>query len=114
MNKLLIGILCFAFGQTVIWYQTNGQFINSWAKQHPILMSLIFGAPISLAFIIGTKYIVEYFDGALWPGRLIGFGVGSMSFAILTYFYMGEGISAKTAICLILATTIVCIQIFWK
>ena len=51
-------------------------------------MSLIFGAPISLAFIIGTKYIVEYFDGALWPGRLIGFGVGSMSFAVLTYFYM--------------------------
>ena len=30
------------------------------------------------------KYIVEHFNGELWPGRLIGFGIGAILFAILT------------------------------
>ena len=114
MSKLLIGILFFLAGQTMIWYQTNGQFKWKWFAEHPILLSLMFGAFISYTYIIGTKYIVEHFDGLLWPGRLIGFGIGAVTFAILTYFYMGEGITAKTAVSLILAITLVSIQIFWK
>jgi hypothetical protein len=35
-------------------------------------------------------------------------------FALLSYFIMGEGISAKTAVSLVLATTLVLIQILWK
>ena len=114
MNKLLIGILCFAFGQIIIWYQTNGQFLSKWAKEHPFLMACLFSIPISYSFILGTKYIVEHFDGQLWPGRIVGFGIGAISFAILTYIHMGEGITAKTAVCLVLATTLILIQIFWK
>ena len=114
MTKFLIGILLFFFGQTLIWYQTNGQFINKWAKEHPFLMACIFSVPISYAFIIATKYVVGYFDGQLWPGRFIGFATGIMSFAILTSFYMNEGINAKTAISLVLATALVAIQILWK
>ena len=114
MNKLLLGMLCFAFGQIVIWYQTNGQFISSWIKHHPFFMSLVFGVPISYSFILGTKYIVEHFDGQLWPGRLIGFGIGAFCFAIITYIHMGEGITAKTAVCLILAATLVMVQILWR
>jgi hypothetical protein len=37
-----------------------------------------------------------------------------MSFAILTSIYMNEGINAKTAVSLILATALVAIQILWK
>ena len=114
MTKFLIGILLFFFGQTLIWYQTNGQFINKWAKEHPFLMACIFSVPISYAFIIATKYVVGYFDGELWPGRFIGFATGMISFAILTNIYMGQGINAKTAISLVLATALVAIQIFWK
>ena len=114
MTKFLIGILLFFFGQTLIWYQTNGQFINKWAKEHPFLMACIFSVPISYAFIIATKYVVGYFDGELWPGRFIGFATGMISFAILTNIYMGQGINAKTAISLVLATALVAIQILWK
>ena len=114
MSKLLLGILCFVFGQTLIWYQTNGQFVWKWAREHPAIMAALFCFPISYSFIYGTKYIVEHFDGILWPGRLIGFGIGTISFAILTYAYLGEGITAKTAVSLILAITLVSIQIFWK
>ena len=114
MNKLLLGMLCFAFGQIVIWYQTNGQFISNWIKEHPLFMSVVLGIPISYSFIMGTRYIVEYFNGELWPGRLLGFGIGAICFGILTYIHMSEGITAKTAVCLILAMTLVMVQIFWK
>ena len=114
MNKLLIAIVLFLFGQILIWYQTNGQFVWKWADEHPFAMACIFAVPISYAFIIATKLVVGYFDGTLWPGRLIGFATGITSFTILTIIYLGEGINAKTMISLVLATALVCIQIFWK
>tara|TARA_R100000657_G_C4673478_1_gene118526 strand:- start:37 stop:381 length:345 start_codon:yes stop_codon:yes gene_type:complete len=114
MNKLLLAILLFTFGQVLIWYQTNLQFINKWAKEHPFLMACIFAVPISYAFIYATKYVVGYFDGALWPGRFIGFATGVISFGILTSIYLNEGINSKTMISLVLATAVVLIQILWK
>ena len=114
MNKLLIGFILFILGQALIWIQTNGQFIWKWAREHPLYMALIFSLPISYMFIYATKYIVEYFDGILWPGRFIGFGTGMIIFSIFTYYFMGEGITSKTAISLVLATALVLIQILWK
>ena len=114
MSKLLAGVGLFLFGQILIWYQTNGQFKWEWCAKNPFAMALIFSIPISFAFIIATKYVVGYFDGSLWPGRFIGFATGITSFAILTSFYMDEGINAKTMISLVLATALVAIQILWK
>tara|TARA_A100001515_G_C4579236_1_gene212453 strand:+ start:113 stop:457 length:345 start_codon:yes stop_codon:yes gene_type:complete len=114
MGKLLIGFILFTVGQALIWIQTNGQFLNKWAKDHPFLMSCIFAIPISYMFIFATKYVVEYFDGALWPGRFIGFGTGMIVFATFTYVFMGEGITSKTLTSLVLATALVLIQILWK
>ena len=114
MNKLIAGIILFFVGQGLIWIQTNGQFIWKWAKDNPFGMALIFSIPISYMFIYATKYVVEYFDGMLWPGRFIGFGTGMIVFSILTYMFMGEGITSKTAVSLVLAITLVLIQIFWK
>ena len=97
----------------MIWFQTNGQFVWPWAKENPMLMALI-GFPISYILIVATKYVVAGFDGLLWPGRLVGFGTGMIVMAILTYCYMGEGISTKTLVSLCLATVLVMIQVFWK
>ena len=114
MGNLITAVLLFTFGQTLIWYQTNGQFKWKWFADHPLIVAFIFAVPISYSFIIATKLIVGYFDGTLWPGRFIGFATGMMSFAILTSFYMNEGISAKTAVSLVLASALVAIQILWK
>ena len=113
MNNIIAAIILFTIGQAMIWFQTNGQFVWPWAKENPILMALI-GFPISYILIIATKYVVVGFDGLLWPGRLVGFGTGMIVMAILTYCYMGEGITTKTLISLVLATTLVFIQVFWK
>tara|TARA_R110000737_G_scaffold348358_1_gene381983 strand:+ start:199 stop:435 length:237 start_codon:yes stop_codon:yes gene_type:complete len=72
------------------------------------------GFPISYLLIISTRYMVDGFGGLLWPGRLVGFSLGMISFAILTSFYMQEGLSMKTSISLILAIALVVVQILWK
>ena len=112
-KKLIIGTLLYLVGQTLVWYQINGQFISEWIKERPWLMSL-FGIPISYVYIYATQYSVEAFDGDLWPQRLIGFSMGMITFAFLTWFHLNQAITLKTAVTLALATAIVVIQIIWK
>ena len=112
-KELLYTFLTFLTVQSAVSFQTNGQFIWSWFKDHPFILSL-FGIPISLGYIWATKFAFAAFEGTLWPGRLLGFAMGIISFTILTNYYMGEGVSLKVIISLILAIALVCIQVFWK
>ena len=114
MNKLLVAILLFCVGNVLIWIQTNGQFLWKWFDKNPIFLSIFFGGFISYFFIFATKHCYTYFDGLLWPGRFLGFALGISSYAVLTWIFMGEGISIKTMTSLILALGIICVQIFWK
>ena len=114
MSKLLLSILLFLTGQILIWFQTNGQFLWEWFAKNTLLLSVIGGTTISYTFILGTKYAVEHFDGLLWPGRFLGFALGISSYALLTWYFMGEGITLKTFTSLILAVGIICVQLFWK
>ncbi len=113
MSKLAIAVAMYLAGQILIWFQTNGQFKWEWFEKNPHLLA-VSGFFISYLFIIGTKYAVEYFDGLLWPGRFMAFGLGIVSYAFLTSYFMGEGINYKTMTSLILATAIICVQLFWK
>ena len=97
----------------ILLAQTQGQFFFTWAKEHPLIMSIT-GIPISILLIYFTKYCSMAFDGQVWPGRLIGFAVGAIVFALLSHFIMDEPFSAKTITCLFLAGGILGIQIFWK
>jgi len=83
------------------WFQLNGQFIWSWFKDHPLTLCL-FGVPVSYLYILATKY------------SFVGFAVGMITFTIFTSIFLGEGISNKTIISLLLASALVCIQVFWK
>jgi len=72
------------------------------------------GIPISYILIYASRYVVAGFDGLLWPGRLIGFSTGMIIMAILTYVHLGEGITVKTGVTLLLAFIIVMVQLYWK
>jgi hypothetical protein len=50
----------------------------------------------------------------MYPSRFLTFTLGVVSFAVLTWYFNGEGINMKTAVSLILALSIILIQIFWK
>ena len=114
MRGLLTGMFLFLAGQTMIWFKTNGQFISPWAKKNPWIISIIGGTVISYMFIRATAFISLYYDGALWPGRFIGFSMGICSFAFLTWYFMNEGINTKTMVSLGLAFALICVQLLWK
>jgi|TARA_B110000285_G_scaffold91686_1_gene105025 hypothetical protein len=113
-RALIIGAGLFFIAQVLSWFQTNGQFLNTWVKDHPVLVAALMGVPIGMSYIYGTTYIVEAFDGKLWPSRLIGFATGIFSFTVLTFVFMKEGVNIKTGIILTLAILILSLQIFWK
>jgi len=113
MSNLVRGTLLYLVAQTIVWYQINGQFISTWMKEHPLAVSFL-GIPISYVYIYATQYLVEAFDGDLWPQRLIGFSMGMIAFAFLTWIHLNQGITLKTAVTLALAFAIVVIQIIWK
>ena len=113
IGQLIRGTLLFLLGQTLVWYQINGQFISTWMKEHPLAVSFL-GIPISYVYIYATQHLVEAFDGDMWPQRLIGFSMGMIAFAFLTWIHLNQAITLKTAVTLALATAIVVIQIVWK
>lgn len=112
--KLFIGFILFIIAQSLVWVQTNGQFVWPWFKKNPWLISITLGSVISYILIQATKFVVEHFDGLLWPSRFIAFSSGMFVFTIMTYYLIGEGINMKTGISLILATILIIIQLFWK
>ena len=114
MRDLITSIVLFTIGQALIWFQTNAQFLNEWAKENPFMISCVFSIPISYMMIHATTLVVGHFNGLLWPGRFIGFAAGVIVFAFLSYIFMGEGLTAKTGVSLLLSIILVCIQVFWK
>ena len=113
-KALFLGLLLFLVGQVLAWYQTNGQFISTWIKDHPILIAAIGGIPVGYSYIIATQYAVQAFNGEVWPSRLLGFAMGIIAFTILTLIHLNEGLTLKTITILCLATAVVLIQIMWK
>lgn len=114
MKDLITGLTLIFFGQAMIWFQTNGQFVWDSFKKNTILLSIGLGSVISYMFIIGTRHLVSHFDGLLWPGRFIAFGLGIVSFTTLTWYFLGEGLTTKTIVSLLLAFILVGVQVLWK
>lgn len=113
VKAVIIGFLLFALGQAIIWFQVNSQFLSEWASKNPFILALL-GIPVSYLFIYATRYVVSGYDGLLWPGRMLSFASGMLVMGVLTWYFMNEGITVKTGVTLLLATTIVMVQIFWK
>ena len=111
--NLLYGVTFFLTAHFITWFQLNGQFKWEWFKEHEWVMALI-GIPLSFLYIWGTKYTVEGMGGLLWPTRFIGFGIGMLVYAILVNYFFNEGFSLKTITSLILAISLIFVQVFWK
>ena len=113
MNKLLVGILYGIVGQALTFLQLQGNIKYGWFQKYPIMV-LAGAIPISFAFIKSVEHLVAAYNGELWPSRLIGFGIGAIVFTILSWLLFKEPFTLKTSICMILAATILLIQIIWK
>ena len=110
---LILGVTYFIIGQVLIWFQSHLQFFSNWSKDNPLLIAIP-GVIVSYVSILATKTLAEAYDGLVYPSRLIGFGIGIILFALLTWMFLGEKLSIKSGVSIILAFCIVTIQLFWK
>ena len=110
-NKIFLVALIFIFNNIVIWYQLNGQLVwEFWKTPKGIAVSLLMGIPITGLFWLATKYGYQGF-GNLWAVRFMGFSTSMLTFPIMTYLYLGEAITLKTGITVILAIIIMLLQL---
>ena len=108
-KEILFCISILFLVQIFVWFQLNAQVRWDWFKDNYWLMSLL-GVPISYALMYSTKFGFQGF-GELWPIRLLGFAVGIMSFPVITYLVLGEGVTLKTGLSLGLAVIIMLLQL---
>ena len=112
INKyIVISILLFVIGNILVWFQLNSQLVWDWAKgsKSMWIMSLL-GVPISLLFWSCTKWGYLGF-GNLWSVRWLAFGSSMLVFPIMTYFFLGEALTIKTLISIVLAILIMLLQL---
>ena len=109
----VIAILYGFLAQVITFLQLQGPYRYELLKNNPIAV-LLAAIPIAWLFTKSTHYFYIASEGQLWPGRLIGFGIGMIVFSLLSYLLFKEPMTMKTILTLILAVIIVCLQVFWK
>ena len=111
MTKLWWAIFAQTLAAILAYFQLQGHYV--WPKEK-FLSSMwwIYGTSIIIAplFFYSTKWSYEHF-GAFWNMRLAGFGVGTIVFGIMAWFFIGEIPTLKTVISLLLAAAIILIQV---
>ena len=110
---LIIGILYGIVAQILTFLQLQGNIKWGFLQKYPIL-TLLSAVPLSYMFLKSVEHLVKSFNGEIWPSRLIGFSIGIIVFALMSYLIFKEPITLKTIICLILGMIILAIQILWK
>lgn len=112
-EKLIFGIVFGVIAQIITFFQLQGQMKYDWFKNNYWIVVLM-GIPASMFFMYSVKNLVIAYEGQMWPSRLIGFSLGAMVFTYFSWYLFNEPFSTKTIICLILALTILGIQLFVK
>ena len=112
INKyIVITTLLFLINNILIWYQLNSQLVWDWAKTSKAMwFAALMGIPISLLFWLATKWGYLGF-GSLWGVRFTGFATSMLTFPLMTYLYLGEVITLKTGITILLAIIIMLLQL---
>jgi len=111
--KILLATLFMILGQIGSFMQLQGSIKYGWSEKYLWLL-LLSGIPISWLYIKSVNLYVQGFGGPIWPSRLVGFALGVVVFTILSSILFQEHMNLKTVTCLVLAFTIVAIQLFWK
>lgn len=110
--KFITGCGLLFVGQIGVWFQIYAPLKIESLKNDWFIYGM--AIPITLVFRYGVGMVTESLGGSMWPSRFLTFTLGMFSFAFLTWYFNGESINLKTGICLILATSIIFIQILWK
>ena len=108
-----LGAAVTVIAQLGAWFQHNLQF------KYPDLDETWWGwylvsIPLTYVFVLSTRLNVEGYGGSVWAGRFVGFAIGIIVYATLIKLYFNEPLTSKIAIQLLLCSTILLVQAFWK
>jgi hypothetical protein len=112
-GKLLIGIVYGFLGQIFSFLQLQGALKYKWHEKYMFII-LLSSIPITWLYIKSVTFLVEGFNGQIWPSRLIGFSIGIVVFTLFSIILFREDITLKTTICLILGIIILLVQLLMK
>ena len=113
--EMLYAISFFIAGHTIGWFAGNSQLVWEWWQNKPFLACLVFGIPASIFFWYGTKFCFVATGGELWSVRFIAAVFSYVTFPLLTWYFLGESIfTPKTVICIILAISILFVQLWYN
>jgi hypothetical protein len=111
ISKLWLAIIANCIGSIIAFFHLQGHYVwpeKTWLKSiWWIYFTSLFLAPL---FFYATKLSYEHF-GAFWNMRLAGFGISTIIFGLLTWSLIGEIPTLKTIISLLLAISIILIQL---
>ena len=114
-TEMIYAISFFIAGHTIGWFAQNSQLVWQWWQNKPILACLTFGIPAGILFWYGTKFCFIATGGELWSVRFIAAVFSYTTFPILTWYFLGESIfTPKTIICILLAITILFVQLWYN
>lgn len=105
---LILALLMSFVGHIIAWFHMNAQFRWEWGKG--FWWILLGGIPISFLFYYSTRLFYTYF-GEYWAVRPIGFGMATITFAVMTTFFLGELPNQRIIVSLILACIILYINL---
>jgi len=111
MNPILQLILYLFTANVIAWFQIQGQFLTGKAGKllSTDLAVVLLGIPIG--WLLWKSAALSYtIFGGVWNIRMIGFGMGTMIFGILTWSILGETPAWHTTISIILAIAIILLQ----
>jgi hypothetical protein len=113
LSKVIIATVLMILGQIGSFMQLQGAIKYGWYEKY-LWVILLSSVPVSYLYIKSVNLYVQGFGGQIWPSRLIGFALGIMVFTAMSIFLFKEHMTPKTVVCLILAISIVAVQLFWK
>ena len=107
----MVGNFCSNSSCYISLFQLQGHYVWPEIKFFKT-MWWVYGTSVIIAplFFYSTIWSFEHF-GAFWNMRLAGFGVGTIVFGIMAWFYIGEIPTLKTIISILLAMAIILIQV---
>ena len=111
--KLFLAILLLSLVYVIGWYQLHGQFINEWFRKWQHLL-IILSIPTTYVSIKAIKLVNDYFEGKIWPNRILTFTIGIILFTALTTYHFDEKFTLKTLTLISLCGLIVFLQIVWR
>lgn len=109
----MVGVLYCVVGQILSFLQLQVSIKFGFNQKYPLLIVLA-SIPISWLFIKSIENFIIAFNGEIFPSRIIGFSIGVIVFALLSWLIFKEPVTLKTIVCLALGFSILAIQILWK